>query len=325
MKYLIPIFFLFGSVLKADEKSFDLYFQINYSNTFSQEKNATTKEKYFAPFKQDLGTRFQLAADLSDNSEFNLQINPFTELKENPSSTKKNYAHCTNFMFLEEARVNYYVNETFSFELGCVHQKRGGFNTKETSDLSLYETKKTELLYNHMEQARYTPAFNFNLDVFGTFTLQVLQRINQKTLPAFNLQWTMSLLGIEPLVQVGVYGDKMESLHYDISLRAEFEQFIMKGGYFSDNNKTKGAEKSLSSWNLYAFYENSSWLQPFLRVFSVETKDASKITDQYFTFSFGNKMEVYDNIEPYLTFNLIRNEKTKENDFEVRLGVAATI
>lgn len=326
MKYLIPIFFLLGSQLFADDKSFDLYFQINYHNTFGEETK--NQKKYFAPFKQTLATRFQLQADLGENSELSLQLNPFGGITSQTGTQNEPYTNCKGLMFVEEAKVSYYVSEIFSFDLGCVQQKRGGFNTKETSDLSLYETGKTNLLYSYLKQSRYTPAFNFHFDVFGTFTLQVLHRMGeQENLPAFNIQWTMSLLGIEPLIQFGLYGDQMESMHYDVSLRAEFEQFTLKGGYFSDMTNKKGEKKSLASWNLYAFYENSNWLQPFLRVFSVETKDKTKnlIEDQYLSFSFGNKMEVYDNIEPYISLNLIRDQKTEENDFQVVLGVAATI
>lgn len=325
MKYLIPIFFLLGSSLFANEKSFDLYFQINYHNSFEEEKDSQNK-KYFAPFKQNLATRFELGADLSNNTEISLQINPFAEFNLFENMKKNSYAHCKGLKIVEEAKLNYYVSEAFSFELGCVKQNRGGFNTKDTSDLSIYETKKTELLYDVMQQARYVPAFNFNFDVFGAFTFQILHRVEvQQNLPAMNLQWTMSLLGIEPLLQFGLYGDKMESFHYNASLKTEFEQFTLKVGYFADHNNTLNDKKFLSSWDLYALYENSSWLQPFLRIFYIQTKEDIKIVNKYYTFSFGNKMEIYDTIEPYITFNLIRDEKTHDNNFEVHLGVAATI
>ena len=314
MKYIAVLFFLFSFQAFSDEEGFDLNFRVNFSNDLKM-KNMKTK-KYFSPINYKLGTRFEISADITEQAEFNLVLNP----TEHPRS---NY-HCSGFDYVNEASLTYTINEIFSFDLGCVMQKRGGFESIESSDLSYYDIKGLNQIYDYTPSAKYAPAFNLNIDFFGTLTLQILQdKLDEKNnIPALNIAWSISLLGLEPLIQVGFHDKKFSSLHYSAALKAEFDQMTLRGGYFADTNKEE--KRKISAWNIYVSYENSSWFRPFMRVHSALTKLDGKIKDETLTFSLGNKMELTDEVEPYLSINVIKD--TDHNYLpELRLGVSATI
>lgn len=327
MKYFALIFALISSQAFSEDRAFDLNFHLNFYNDMRLgiDTNDSTKRD-FTPIDFGMGTRFAISADLSDEAEFNLELNP--------TANPKRYQHCAGLDYVNEASLNYTVNEYFSFGFGCLRQQRAGFEAIESSDLSFYNTDGLNLIYDNMAQGRFTPAFNLNVDFFGTLTVQVLKNDlmageirEASNIPALNFAWTMSILGIEPLVQVGIYDKKFKSLHFAVGLKVEFDQMTLRGGYFQDkSSKGESGQKdiSIASWNVFAAYENSSLFRPFLRVHNIEYKEVGKSIDDKLTFSLGNRMELSDDVEPYVTINLIKN---KQNDYipDIRLGINAEL
>lgn len=317
MRIIFLALFFINSQLFANSDEFEINLKLNYHNT-TLEKQISDK-KYLSPINHNLSSRFQLSADLNDETGFNIIINPQSSLESN--------TYCRNYQYINEANLSYVVNDLFSFDLGCLIQKRGGYEPIESSSMSYYNTNHLNLIYDFMELFKYVPAVNLNIDFIGTLTLQVMQYedLLKKVPLSLNIAWTISLLGIEPLFQIGLYNE-LKSVHYSLGLKADLDQILVRGSYFHDKNEDTESDitKEITSWNIYTSYEYLSWVQPFFRVHHIFNKISDKLEQKFTTYSFGNKMEFYDEVEPYLSLNLIRDKEHK-NHLEFRLGVNATI
>ena len=77
------------------------------------------------------------------------------------------------------------------------------------------------------------------------------------------LAWSINLLGIEPLFQIGLYNE-FNSLHYSLALMADLDQILLRGGYFHEH-ETKGNRKYFtigSALKLNVFQIDFAYLIP---------------------------------------------------------------
>lgn len=291
---------------------------------FSQEDNMTVGAKL----------KYSQAIDLHKKSDSSLQLNDWEHLIQGNIEldshlgdhffarvilSHQNLELTCEESYIKKAYLGFNFNKELSLRVGCMTTHQFGWDQKKYDLFSSVSSSFRNNLYRN----KYKKSLELNLNLFGTFSTQILEdslyKEKKEGQLALNFSWQHKFKMIEPLLQLSL-SNNYKSISYTLGLQAELEQFLLRGDVsqqYEDKKNIMTPFNIALGYKFDGFFETNEKDLILLSFIGIAKKDENMSSESHLTYNlnFG---------ESILSFADI-GITPEENLMKINFGVKAIL